>query len=439
MDNKRNRKMEKHIFWGLINLFLLTFFVSCGNDSCIESIAENKKASSNIVSLEEAKEELEQLLDDTYNSSATRGVGMSKKIIANAFTINDNSSVTRSSEETPIIHIFNFTNKEGFAIMAGNREMPSLLALADSGEISQTEAIDNPGFAIFLENMEEKYKENISTYSNASTYKVYGNWKNLVYKPNGYCKVKWGQGSPYNACCPLKNGEQTLTGCVATAVAQLMTIYKYPSSHNGYSYDWTAMTTNANGKYCTETGQYQIARLMIELGTSENLNMSYNTNANGGSGAKSENIPRTFKNFGYSDGGKLIDYNTETIVSELKNKHCVLVSGFSHKKVKKFLGIKVKTSYSGGHQWLCHGLLKRERLVETYSSDGVLQGTSMEEEWYVLCNWGWNGYQDGYYLSKAFNTVQGPTYPDTRSIDNINESENYNYQYKIQAIVGIRR
>ena len=76
---------------------------------------------------------------------------------------------------------------------------------------------------------------------------------------------------------------------------------------------------------------------MIDLGTSENLNMSYNTKTNGGSGAKSQNIPRTLKNFGYSDGGHLIDYNTKTIVSELKNKHSVLVSGFSHKKVNTIL------------------------------------------------------------------------------------------------------
>lgn len=199
------------------------------------------------------------------------------------------------------------------------------------------------------------------------------------------------------------------------------------------------MTANAKGNICSESTQSQIARLMTELGTKDNLDMSYNTNKNGESGAKSENIPRTLKNFGYSDGGNLVDYNTDKIVSEIRNKHCVLVSGYSHKKVKKFLGIKVQTSYSGGHQWLCHGLLKRQRLVETYSSDGVLQNTSIEQVWYILCNWGWEGYQDGYYLSNAFNTKNGPTYPDTRSIDNANGTEMPNYQYKIKAVVGIRR
>lgn len=156
MNNKKKQKMGKHIFWGLTNLFLLTLFISCGKDSNIESLTVESKESSSIVSLEEARTDLEQLLDDTYNSPETRSAGMGKKIIANAFTINEKSSATRSSEsETPVIHVFNFANNGGFAIMSGNREMPSLLALADSGKISQTEPIDNPGFAIFLENMEE--------------------------------------------------------------------------------------------------------------------------------------------------------------------------------------------------------------------------------------------------------------------------------------------
>ena len=41
--------------------------------------------------------------------------------------------------------------------MSGNVGLPSLLALADSGEITETGYIDNPGFALFLENMEKKF------------------------------------------------------------------------------------------------------------------------------------------------------------------------------------------------------------------------------------------------------------------------------------------
>lgn len=219
-----------------------------------------------------------------------------------------------------------------------------------------------------------------------------------------------------------------------------MSIYKYPTAYKGYSFDWNEMTKNKYGWNCTSKGQDQIARLMVELGTKSNLDMSYNLSEKGGSGANADNIPRTLKNFGYSNGGSLKGYNTSSVVSELKSGYGVLVGGFSHKKVKKFLGIKIKTTYSGGHRWLCHGLLERRRTVKTYSSSGVLQNTTTESEWYPLCNWGWGGYQDGYYLSSAFNSNNGASYPDaTRSTSSENGSEDYNYQFKITAVTGIRK
>lgn len=252
--------------------------------------------------------------------------------------------------------------------------------------------------------------------------------------------MKWNQGSPYNNYCPIKDGERTVTGCVATAVAQLMSIYRYPTSYKGYSFDWNEMTKNKYAWNCSQTSQNQIARLMVELGTKSNLNVSYNTVAKGGSGANASNISRTLKNFGYSNGGSLKDYNTSSVVSELKSGYGVLVGGFSHKKVKKFLGIKVKTKYSGGHRWLCHGLLERRRTVKTYNSNGVLQSTTTESQWYPLCNWGWGGSQDGYYLSSAFNSNKGPAYSDaTRSVEDENGSEDYNFQYKITALIGARK
>lgn len=435
--------MKLHKLWSLL-FVVITVMASCTqNDDFIVETNDPIDCANTVVSLEDARIELEKLLSDVYQSQSSRSIN-NKKVIANAFTIRNEVSSRSSDTKSPIIHVFNFEDKEGFAIMSGNVELPSLLALADSGEITETDYIDNPGFAIFLENMERKYLEDLSSESPSSrstnSRKVYGDWENIVYKQNGYCKVKWGQDSPYNNYCPTKDGKKTVTGCVATAVAQLMSIYEYPTTYKGYSFDWNEMTKNKNGWYCSPKGQDQIARLMVELGTKSNLNMSYNLSEKGGSGAKAENIPRTLKNFGYSNGGSLKGYNTTSVVSELKNGFGVLVGGFSHKKVKKFLGIKTKTTYSGGHRWLCHGLLERRRTVKTYSSSGVLQSTTTESEWYPLCNWGWGGYQDGYYLSSAFNSSNGPSYPDgTRSPLNENGSDDYNFQFKITAVTGIRK
>ena len=38
-------------------------------------------------------------------------------------------------------------------------------------------------------------------------------------------KTKWGQGAPFNRKCPKYNGNPMLTGCTATAMAQILNYY----------------------------------------------------------------------------------------------------------------------------------------------------------------------------------------------------------------------
>lgn len=436
-------KRKKIISMWFVLLFL-SFFSSCSDEETNTTLdtGGNYVSISTKVSMEEAKTELEAILNDV-DAPTTRFASNVKRRIANSFTVRGESVQTRISSETPTVHVFNFEEKKGFAIMSGDRRVPSLIALADSGEISEEEAIENPGVAVFLEKMEERYDDDISSSSSISSGNIkYGAWQNIVYKDCGYCNVKWGQNPPYNKYCPLENEERTVTGCVATAVAQLMSIYKYPSSYNGYSFDWDKMTEYYSVSSCSSTAQDQIARLMEQLGKEKNLNTSYHTVSNGGSGANAENIARTLKNFGYSNGGTLGEYNTDKVVSELKNGYSVLVGGFCHKKTTRILGFKVKTSYTGGHRWLCHGLLERRRTIKVYNSNGELTKTYTESTWYPLCNWGWDGSFDGYYLSGAFDSTTGGIYPDNATstrAENENNSKDYDYQYNITAVTGIRK
>ncbi len=40
--------------------------------------------------------------------------------------------------------------------------------------------------------------------------------------------TRWNQDSPYNYSCPVVNGSKSMTGCVATAAAQVMKYHNYP-------------------------------------------------------------------------------------------------------------------------------------------------------------------------------------------------------------------
>lgn len=59
--------------------------------------------------------------------------------------------------------------------------------------------------------------------------------------------IEWGQGRPYNLLTPEIDGEHYPTGCVATAIAQIMRYYKYPAHGTGeVSYQWNGQTLSAD-------------------------------------------------------------------------------------------------------------------------------------------------------------------------------------------------
>lgn len=118
---------------------------------------------------------------------------------------------------------------------------------------------------------------------------------------------------------------------------------------------------------------------------------------------------------------------------ELQQGYPVLASGYSFKTTKRVLGIKINTTYSGGHQWLIHGLLERRRYHKTYLGD-CLSSTQIESEWYVLCNWAWSSGCDGYFLSGVFDANKGPSYYDGTSSsrsDSEEESSGEEANYKL--------
>ncbi len=200
--------------------------------------------------------------------------------------------------------------------------------------------------------------------------------------------IKWDQMVPYNDMCPELNGERTPTGCVATAMAQIMKYWNYPESGKGTAsvilpatgkvdvmsftgrkFDWDNMLDSYSGQYSEEEA-VAVAYLMKACGYS--CEMSYNL---GGSGSSSMKAAwGMVENFRYNANLRYCsrDYYTlgeweSLLYEELKNGRPVLYGG---------------QSTSVGHEFVCDG----------YSSDG-----------YFHFNWGWGGLSDGYFLLDALN------------------------------------
>lgn len=194
----------------------------------------------------------------------------------------------------------------------------------------------------------------------------------------------WNQSAPYNAQCPVYNTKTAPTGCVATAMAQLLRFWKAPAKGTGShsyvykditnSFDFGATTfawsqmTHRYTSASTEKEKNAVATLMRACGVS--VNMMYNESS---SGAYSRDVlPALVTYFSYSPSSRHLDRNTFTlyewedqVYGSLKRGHPVYYSG---------------SGDGGGHAFV----------VDGYQGNG-----------YFHLNWGWGGSSDGYFLLTA--------------------------------------
>lgn len=222
----------------------------------------------------------------------------------------------------------------------------------------------------------------------------------------------WNQGSPFNDKCPEVDEQRTVTGCVATAMAQVMKYHNWPEKGTGSnSYTWNNSTLSQDfssitfqwidmlDDYSSGATSEQceaVATLMLACGIS--VDMNYGTSA---SGAIARNcVTALFNYFNYDGSMRYLtrDYfGIEEWENEVYNSlasGCPVLYGGQ--------------SEDGGHEFVCDG----------YSSDG-----------YFHFNWGWGGMSDGYFLLTSLN-------PDSQGIGGAGSGAGYNFDQDI--IVGIK-
>lgn len=280
------------------------------------------------------------------------------------------------------LYIFAPEGGEGFAVVAGNDVAAPLIGFSDQGTFDPNNIPPN------MANMLAGYQRQIN-YAIANGLSPRG-VINAATDPKQeipmICKATWDQDAPYWNMCPTKYGSRCYTGCVATAMAQVMKVYEWPKTGNGYglgtyaskslahTYDWTNMRNSYSGSYTTTEGN-AVAQLMVDCGYS--VDMDYSTQ---GSGANTDEVPNAFvNNFSYD---KAIDYIHREQYSEtewndlmyyqIENGWPILYGGFA-------------ADGSGGHQFIADG----------YKKGG-----------YYHINWGWGGMSDGYFLLSVLDPYQ---------------------------------
>lgn len=284
--------------------------------------------------------------------------------------------------ETPDFCVFNDAEKKGFVIVASDTLFGDGLVLgySDEGEFDYDRLPDNAKWLLsqYREQIEYLRRNDIG-----NTVRTTAGTDNNAVAPL-LAGVRWDQTEPYNLLCPNDAMGRSLSGCVATAMAQVMWYFRWPLEGTGYhSYVWTSgtgrQTLSVNysqsdydwslmpGKYLY--GQYSdeqaaaVAKLMYDCGVS--VNMAYTSSVSGA--YMSYVIPAMSSYFGYRQVKYKYDpdnaYDRESLLkSELDSRRPVLVGA---------------DGASGGHAFVCDG----------YDSNG-----------YFHYNFGWGGLGNGYYL-----------------------------------------
>lgn len=294
------------------------------------------------------------------------------------------TSVSKAGESE--IYVFNRTGKAGYLIVAADDAVIPVLGYADSGSFNAQDIPD--GLQYWL----DEYQRQLEYLKLHPDEVRVAQTIDKEVKPLLTCN--WNQRAPYNNECPTytSDGEtkHSVTGCVATAVAQIMYYHKWPErgtgSHsyncrvNGQElvtlsadfsnsvYDWDNMCDNYDSSN-TEVQNAAVAKLMSDVGIS--VNMQYGE-VSGASNAYVVNALSAY--FGYDKRVQIYtrDYYDVTtweklIRDELDAARPIYYSGFGS---------------NGGHAFVCDG----------YDTEG-----------YFHFNWGWGGKSDGYFILYMLN------------------------------------
>ncbi|MBP7272242.1 MAG: thiol protease/hemagglutinin PrtT [Saprospiraceae bacterium] len=295
---------------------------------------------------------------------------------------------TKSYRGENLYYVFGKQNDVGFVIVAADYASTPVLAYSDKSSYAIQSAEKAPAFIYWMAQYEQQLQE-IKEKRLEATQDIEREWTAWQRSDNNQSRflgvtplvnTTWNQSPYYNALCP----GGSVTGCVATAMAQVMKRWNFPAqgtgSHcyieNNYgnlcanfgttTYNWTSMPNNV-----TSTNN-AVATLMYHCGVSVDMDYSLSSST-AWVHTSALNAFKTY--FGYDQSITYLyrsNYTTANWLIALKGQ---LNAG----RPMIYVGYQ---GTSIGHAWVCDG----------YNDNNLFH-----------MNWGWGGYSDGYFSVDALN------------------------------------
>ena len=323
------------------------------------------------------------------NEFVANGSHRAPSTATNTFTLSH--TAINTVDQATDFYVFNREGGNGFVIVAGDDAGTPVLAYSDHGNMDMDNLPCNVQYWL-----EQYQQQELQLRQHPELARQP---KTLSTSVEPLLTTKWNQYEPYNNLCPTVDGEATYTGCGATALAQIMKYHNWPNKGIGSeSYEWEKGGVDLSMDFSQSTYQWDkmldeydydwekvndewikvpdytdeqanaVATLMRDAGYAMHMNYGLD-----GSGANVPNfIKAMYFHFDYDIEVQCLFrdfYNPESwdgiLRKELVNSRPILYVGYSE---------------NSGHYFIFDG----------YDSNG-----------YFHVNWGWGGYEDGYFLSSA--------------------------------------
>lgn len=320
------------------------------------------------------------------------------------FTANELSSPFMSTRETetPYYYVFNFSDDNGYIIISADDAVVPVLAYSTQKAYRINDQPD--AFIKWMDKYRREIKEIVENrYSAGEEIKL--QWERLqnglplkveknANTVNPLITTTWDQMDYYHDLCPYDYdyNQRVATGCVATAMAQVMKYHNHPQNGEGYhtynhskygslsanfgaaTYNWSSMPNNVT------SSNNAVATLMYHCGVS--LEMNYGPAQEGGSSTNSlDVVANALKSyFSYSN---TTQFTMRQNYSDANWKN-LLKDELNNNRPMEYAGI----GQGGGHAFVCDG----------YDAND-----------YFHFNWGWSGYYDGYFHMDNLNPGTGGT------------------------------
>lgn len=362
-------------------------------------------------------------------SNARRAAGVSDLQLAH--------TAMKPASAEPAYYAFNDPSHGGWAVISADDRTLPVLCYSEQGSFDLEHA--NPAFRLWLRRSAEEIAHvsdaNACLSLQAETLKV-----EPISPLLG--KIAWYQLTPYNNLCPIDQYDTTrvFTGCVATAMGQIMRMWKWPEHGTGahtwrwennnvptqveqlYAnfgetyYDWDHMRETYDEVTPDYTDQEAdaVATLLYQLGVA--THMDYGGEKGGGSGTWEDDMAAAVENYFSYTFDKFVTQCSKSGYAKAKGTDCAVaddrcVFSISTDALEAYLNADLEAGRpvlmgadetdGGGHAFVCDG---------------------RDANGYFHINWGWSGGSNCYTPLSLLRP----------------EGTSYSFSVNIDAVIGLR-